>query len=151
MLVSFEVFVERWLPLVMAVVFVSVGLVLPMVRLWVRHRVFGLVLHRREDPTERLVAVFFGLTLALVAGWGALAAALPWPSLGIWTLPEWGPYAGVALAVLGLGVVAWSQAAMGPSLRIGLTDEPTALVTDGIYARVRHPIYTGMLAIAAGR
>jgi protein-S-isoprenylcysteine O-methyltransferase Ste14 len=45
----------------------------------------------------------------------------------------------------------WSQGAMGASWRIGVdASEVTGLVTGGPFAVVRNPIFTGMMASAAG-
>ena len=43
-----------------------------------------------------------------------------------------------------------AQAQMGASWRIGIDSEPTGLVARGLYRWVRHPIYTGLLAMLVG-
>ena len=78
-----------------------------------------------------------------------LLAAMPWGSL--W--PR-----GIATIVLGLAVVALGLAiagAGGAGLGRALTPSPipkadAQLITTGIYVRVRHPIYTGLLVIGLG-
>lgn len=58
---------------------------------------------------------------------------------------------GLVLAVAGLAVVLAAQAAMGNSWRIGVDEgERTDLVTTGLFAAVRNPIFTGMGAVALG-
>jgi len=59
---------------------------------------------------------------------------------------------GVVVLVLAFGVVRLSHSQMGSSWRAGLdlAAPPTALVTTGIYARSRNPIYAGMIGTAFG-
>ena len=58
---------------------------------------------------------------------------------------------GAALAALGIAITVAAQFAMGDSWRIGVDSaERTALVTDGPFALVRNPIYTGMIPAFAG-
>ncbi len=59
--------------------------------------------------------------------------------------------AGAALAVGGGVLTLVAQGQMGASWRIGVDPaERTALVDHGLYRSVRNPIFTGMLAFAAG-
>ncbi|MFI0369704.1 methyltransferase family protein [Actinomadura sp. 1N219] len=58
---------------------------------------------------------------------------------------------GTALALLGVAATLAAQASMGASWRIGVDEaERTALVTGGPFALVRNPIFTVMIATAAG-
>ncbi|XVQ08141.1 methyltransferase family protein [Spirillospora sp. CA-255316] len=58
---------------------------------------------------------------------------------------------GVALALLGVAATVAAQMSMGASWRIGVDeDERTALVTTGPFALARNPIFTAMIATAAG-
>ena len=58
---------------------------------------------------------------------------------------------GVAVAVLGLALTLWSQAAMGDAWRIGVDPtERTRLVVAGPFRWVRNPIYTAMIAFSVG-
>lgn len=58
---------------------------------------------------------------------------------------------GAALAALGIAITVLAQFAMGDSWRIGVDSaQRTALVTDGPFAVVRNPIYTGMIPAFAG-
>ncbi|MFT3854487.1 MAG: isoprenylcysteine carboxylmethyltransferase family protein [Ilumatobacteraceae bacterium] len=60
--------------------------------------------------------------------------------------------AGAAAAIAAIVPVAVAQLQMGASWRIGVDpDERTELVTAGIYAHVRHPIYTGMTAFTVAQ
>jgi len=59
--------------------------------------------------------------------------------------------AALALALFGLGFTLFAQSGMGTSWRIGVdATERTALVTSGLFAFLRNPIFTGMLAFAFG-
>jgi len=60
-------------------------------------------------------------------------------------------YCGLALLSIGLLVAAVAVTQMGLSWRIGIDGQaPGPLVSRGVYARVRHPIYSGMLLATAG-
>ncbi|MGX5653960.1 methyltransferase family protein [Geodermatophilus nigrescens] len=90
--------------------------------------------------------------LALVLG----AAALVLAAVGAVPPPAGGgasvlAVAGAAVAVLGFAGVLAAQTAMGSSWRIGVDEsERTALVTGGVFALVRNPIFTAMVAAQAG-
>jgi protein-S-isoprenylcysteine O-methyltransferase Ste14 len=59
--------------------------------------------------------------------------------------------AGLVLYALGLTVCVGAQLAMGASWRIGVDEsERTDLVTDGPFAIVRNPIYSGVIPLVAG-
>ncbi|MFO7778520.1 MAG: isoprenylcysteine carboxylmethyltransferase family protein [Nitriliruptoraceae bacterium] len=88
----------------------------------------------------------------LVAGQAALLGALVLSPMGeLWPTPSWLEWTGLVLGALG-GL--WAIAA---GLRLGdrLTPTPVPrdgghLRTNGPYAHVRHPIYTGVLLIVVG-
>jgi protein-S-isoprenylcysteine O-methyltransferase Ste14 len=64
---------------------------------------------------------------------------------------DWLAALGLALSLLGLAALLWSQSSMGDSLRIGVDpSERTALVTAGPFRWVRNPIYSAMLVYVAG-
>jgi len=89
----------------------------------------------------------------------AMIAALLAPILDLlgW-LPRIAPldasttaWIGLGAAVAGGAIVVWSQLSMGDSWRIGVDDEEsTPLVTGGIFALVRNPIFSGMMVVFAG-
>jgi protein-S-isoprenylcysteine O-methyltransferase Ste14 len=59
--------------------------------------------------------------------------------------------AGAVLAVAGIVATVAAQWQMGTSWRVGVDrSERTELVTDGVFAWVRNPIFTAMVAAAAG-
>jgi len=92
--------------------------------------------------------VSFVLALVLTAAGLGLAAT---EALGTAPAPLAGTWTGVVVAVAGfLGVVA-SQSGMGTSWRIGVRPgEETELVTDGLFAWVRNPIFTAMSVAVGG-
>jgi protein-S-isoprenylcysteine O-methyltransferase Ste14 len=83
----------------------------------------------------------------------ALVLAPRWPGqwAAEWSVPEWARWLGWAVAAVGALV---SLAAF-PQLGRALTPLPeprldTELTTTGLYRWVRHPIYSGVLAMAWG-
>lgn len=59
--------------------------------------------------------------------------------------------AGLALAVTGISATLVAQHGMGASWRVGVDpQERTALVTGGVFAFVRNPIFTAMVTAALG-
>ncbi|MDP1823856.1 MAG: isoprenylcysteine carboxylmethyltransferase family protein [Archangium sp.] len=74
-------------------------------------------------------------------------------ALGLSAIPTPEVVAIAGLALLGAGMVltVLAQSGMGTSWRIGVQEtERTALVTTGLFAWVRNPIFTGMGAFLAG-
>jgi cobalt-zinc-cadmium efflux system protein len=90
--------------------------------------------------------VLFAAALVLV-----VAAPLSALTFGVWQSPGWLRTAGVATTLAGLAIVVAAQHGMGSSWRIGVDPgEVTGLVTGGLFAHARNPIFTGMLLFAAG-
>lgn len=59
--------------------------------------------------------------------------------------------AGLGLMAMGLVITLLAQSAMGASWRIGVNEtERTQLITTGLFAWVRNPIFTGMGTFGAG-
>ncbi len=93
-----------------------------------------------------------GFTLALLAALLApvldLAGWLPRIALLDQSMVAW---AGFAAALAGGAVVVWAQLSMGDAWRIGVdAGESTSLVTHGVFAVVRNPIFSAMLVVFAG-
>jgi len=87
-------------------------------------------------------AVAAGLVSPALSASGRLPAAQRSPG------PVW---AGGAVAAGGIVLASLAQQTMGESWRIGVDPtEHTDLVTDGIFAAVRNPIFTAMIAVQAG-
>jgi protein-S-isoprenylcysteine O-methyltransferase Ste14 len=88
------------------------------------------------------VAVAAGLASPVLAALNRLPVAKEPPSL-VW--------AGAAVATGGVVLASLAQQTMGESWRIGVDPtEQTALVTDGVFALARNPIFTAMTMVQAG-
>jgi protein-S-isoprenylcysteine O-methyltransferase Ste14 len=87
------------------------------------------------------------IALALAGSvWGAFAARALAPGLDAAT-----GWPGVVLLWLGLALRVWAVVALGAAFRTTVGVEPgQVVVTRGPYRWVRHPSYTGLLAILAG-
>jgi protein-S-isoprenylcysteine O-methyltransferase Ste14 len=60
--------------------------------------------------------------------------------------PAWIRWLGGAILTVGLALAVWGARSLGPSLTPGTEPLPGApLATSGAYARVRHPIYLGVV------
>lgn len=97
------------------------------------------------------------LVLSLAAPLAALALGEPHRPAGFAALSGTGPAAvgaaagGVVLMVCGAALAIAAQMDMGASWRIGVDEtERTELVTRGWFARVRNPIFSGMLLAVTG-
>src|SRR5439155_10155370 len=120
---------ERYALFALFAGFLLLGLALPLLRLYLRTGVFGLVLDK--NPLQRLVGGY--LALALVAAFSfVFVFALMGPGrLCVWEWPL--RPAGWPLIALGFLVLVLAQAQMGASWRIGIDARPTVLVTRGHY------------------
>lgn len=96
------------------------------------------------------------MLLSVLAPVGALVTGDPHRPGGIAALVDGGPgtvaaAAGAVLLVLGTVLVVAAQVQMGASWRVGVdADEVTDLVTTGLFAHVRNPIFTGMMVGVVG-
>ncbi len=132
-----------------SVAFVTLCLVLPLLRLWLKDGALGIVLPgRRARGLDRVVAVATLVLLMAYLVWALLFWRLGPELLDVWLEDRALVAAGIALQLVGMAVVVVSQWQMGTSWRIGIDDEHHGLVRHGIYKRVRHPIYTGVLLVA---
>lgn len=101
---------------------------------------------KTEDTAPVLAPPPVLFTLAAIAGlgfdWLVPLPLLEWVSAG----PRFALGSIVAVAAVGLGI--WGIAAF---LRAGTPAEPwhptTALVTTGLYARIRNPMYVGLVGL----
>jgi protein-S-isoprenylcysteine O-methyltransferase Ste14 len=123
------------------------GTVLPVMRSMRKQGETGLTIHRRTSVAQRIVGAIVGVLGAAAIPWAFLVAtdrvALWSRSVALATL-GWTTYA------LGIVVIVLAQAQMGRAWRIGIDDKPTSLVTTGLYARVRNPIYLGVILVGLG-
>ena len=114
-----------------------------------QHRDVGVVPERASERAMWLVFV------PLVAAW----CALPWLALGASNGPLAVPafsregaypalrfvFAAAAVSCLVLTIDCWRR--MGRHWRMDISDSNTSLVTDGLFARIRHPIYAFSIAM----
>lgn len=90
------------------------------------------------------LAVVLGLTAPLLQLLGVLDALPGLDNVAV-------QIAGLALAVAGLGTALATQHVMGESWRIGVeAAETTALVTVGLFSRVRNPFFTAIVTLGFG-
>lgn len=130
--------------------YLLVALAWPTWRTWRRAGVFPVVFHREAETAQRVIGLLLGLLLGGLAVWSVLCAALEPERLGIRQLgPVWRA-TGWSLFFGGLVVTLVAQAQMGASWRVGIDDRPTRLVTGGLFAVSRNPIFLGMFLTFAG-
>lgn len=104
----------------------------------------------RPGSLRWTAGVLFVLALALGVAAVVLAAAgaTPPPSGGVASVLA---VTGLGVAVLGFAGVLAAQTGMGSSWRIGVDEsERTELVTQGLFALVRNPVFTAMTTAQAG-
>jgi protein-S-isoprenylcysteine O-methyltransferase Ste14 len=115
-----------------------------------QHRDVGVI---PERAAERMMWLLF---VPLVFAW----CALPWLALGhargwlavpafareeqVYAALRW-LFAFVAVGCLALTIDCWRR--MGRNWRMDISDRNTALVTEGLFARIRHPIYAFSIAM----
>ncbi len=122
----------------------GVGVMIVRVRRHAR-RVVGVV---PEQPMERLMGLAW---IPIVAAWIALPWLAYWRPQSGFAVPEWARAvewvallrilaAVVAVLCLAATIKCWAR--MGKDWRMAVTGEPSQpLITDGLFARIRHPIY----------
>jgi protein-S-isoprenylcysteine O-methyltransferase Ste14 len=121
------------------------------VRSWVQHRRTGSAGYHGISGTPA-DAGWWGGVLFVVA----MVAGLAGPLLAVTgTVPTDPPLAlqvvGLVVALAGFAATLAAQTGMGASWRIGVDPgERTELVTGGVFARVRNPIFTAMVTAQAG-
>jgi protein-S-isoprenylcysteine O-methyltransferase Ste14 len=143
----------RVLPLFGAILFFGIGVVW---RVWLqyrRHGHTGVTLFRSGGWAQ--MAAEGGFCLILLAVMAQPLAFAVWPSSLSWAMlvtpPPWLAWAGTLVTVLGIAFMVAAQVGMGGSWRIGIDEGATpGLVTGGLYAFCRNPIYLGMFVALAG-
>lgn len=99
------------------------------------------------DKRDYIIIPFALLFLYLV-----LSSAFKWPQIGgeIFSSEMLG-WIGALLCLIGLLMFFFALWSFGRSFRVGIDEEhPGELVTSGIFARSRNPIYTGFAFILVG-
>lgn len=130
-------------------VFFVAAILFPIVRHRARTGQWAVVVHRAADPFQLFVGRAFGASIFGVLGWAVAYAALGPERMHVVAAPDAVRAIGWGLFAAALLLVVVAQAQMGRSWRIGIDDRPTGLVVSGIYSRIRHPIYTGMIGLCA--
>jgi protein-S-isoprenylcysteine O-methyltransferase Ste14 len=103
----------------------------------------------RQDRTDFLIPPFAFFYFYLV-----FANAFGWPTIGLPPLfaSSTAAWLGAASCLGGLLLLLWSLVSFGRSFRVGIDDErPDRLVTDGIFAWSRNPIYVAFWLILSGQ
>jgi protein-S-isoprenylcysteine O-methyltransferase Ste14 len=133
------------------VAFVLIGFVVPLVRMRLRTGHSGLVRSHDADALQPIVATSLGALFAGALLLGALHAGLGPEAVGVWPVPSWLMSAGAVAAAMGTAVMSLAQVQMRDSWRIGIDRRSeTALVTHGLYGRIRNPIFSGLFLALAG-
>lgn len=104
--------------------------------------------NENEVPLLLKLRTIFGIPFYIgVLIWTFAPKFMEWSAL---PLPEWARWAGLGLGLLAIALNAASHRTL--SQKLGADFDPAlrliqvpALVTDGIYARMRHPIYLAFL------
>jgi protein-S-isoprenylcysteine O-methyltransferase Ste14 len=127
--------------------FFAIALAWPTWRLWKREKINGLVL-ANDDSAYGLIGRWFqaliGSVFLLLL---ALAVGLDFQVLGplAWAEQEFLSLAGVVILLVSITVIYVAQMHMGRSWRIGIDQNTqTDLVTHGLFAKSRNPIFLGM-------
>jgi protein-S-isoprenylcysteine O-methyltransferase Ste14 len=103
----------------------------------------------KQDKTDFLIPPFaffyFYLVFANAFDW-------PTPTRQVLFASSAAAWLGVALCLAGLLFLLWSLVSFGKSFRVGIDDEqPDKLVTGGIFAWSRNPIYVAFWLILLGQ
>ena len=115
------------------------------------------ILRRRGITAVKFCATdkadFLILPFAFLYFYIIFASALDWPTfvhstMFTSTVAAW---VGVALCASGLGLIIVTLIAFGSSFRVGIDmDRPYKLVTTGVFARTRNPIFIAYTMVLAG-
>lgn len=123
-------------------------------RSWLQYRRTGDLgfrgFSRSAGALERVTGASFAIALVAIAvlPLGSMLGLVP-PIAALDRPAGYG--LGLLLAGIGIGITVLAQLQMGESWRIGVdASEVTTLVQHGLFARVRNPIFTGMLFVTFG-
>ncbi len=130
--------------------FWSLAVVRPTLRQRRRTGASGFVAFRAGKGAQRWAVGGMGVFLFSFMGWCGAFIALGSGPLGLWPQPAWTAVSGWVLCLGGLALVLAAQAQMGRSWRIGIDPARTELVTHGLFALSRNPIFGGIGLAVAG-
>ena len=100
------------------------------------------------DKTDFFIPPFVLFYLYLIF---ANAFAWPTPSHTQLFSAPFGQWIGVLCCVAGVALMAWSLVSFGTSFRVGIdTEQPDKLITTGIFAYTRNPIYVAFGFVLLG-
>ncbi len=129
-------------------IILMIGMVLTRVRM-MKKRGIAVLHFGKLDKTDFLIPPFALFYFYLVF---AVAFHLPIPSTQEFFPSDFVAWIGVALCLAGLLILLWSLVSFGQSFRIGIdTTRPDQLITSGIFAYSRNPIYTAFAMILLGQ
>lgn len=101
--------------------------------------------HRSDFLIPPFALFYLYTILAHAFGWPTLSSHVLFHSL----IAEW---IGACLCLLGLCLFAWSLVSFGRSFRVGIdADGPGRLVTNGVFALSRNPIYVAFGTVLVGQ
>jgi len=139
------------LALPLAILFyLFIAVVIPTLRVWRRSGVWPIVFHREATPAARAIGALFGLFLLGITLGSFLSWLLGPQPLGIIEIPGWATAMSWLLLVIGACLTLIAQKQMGDSWRVGIDDRPTVLITGGIFAWSRNPIFASMMVTMSG-
>jgi protein-S-isoprenylcysteine O-methyltransferase Ste14 len=145
----------RYVPL--AAVLATAGIAF-LWRPWLQRRRYGhsgILLFRSPDRAQQLrdalVLLLFVLLLAQAFAAAVAPAALPLAQADRRAPAGVRNVTGIVLLIAGLALLVTAQLQLGASWRVGIDDAARpGLVTSGLYARSRNPIFLALLVIIAG-
>jgi protein-S-isoprenylcysteine O-methyltransferase Ste14 len=121
--------------------------------IWIIYAANTKTTERRESLGARLAYVLPLIVGGVLIGWRYLPAGLSWGAFGerLWPRSLAQYWSGLAIVVAGLAFAVWARARLGRNWSGAVTvKQGHELIRSGPYAYVRHPIYTGLLAMLLG-
>jgi protein-S-isoprenylcysteine O-methyltransferase Ste14 len=119
-------------------------------RVWLMNRRGTKAMHFGDLDKKDFVIPPFALFYFYVV----FAAAFSWPAVSRQEFfeSETVSWIGVGLCLVGLLLMWWSLVSFGRSFRVGIdTDRPDQLITTGIFAYSRNPIYVAFAIVLIGQ
>jgi protein-S-isoprenylcysteine O-methyltransferase Ste14 len=100
------------------------------------------------DKTDFFIPPFVLLYVYLIF---ANAFSWPTPVRAQLLMSSLAPWIGALFCAIGVLLMAWSLISFGTSFRVGIdTDQPDKLITTGVFAITRNPIYVAFGFVLAG-